>query len=111
MGLVPTLLAIGGVAALLLAARRRPAELAVALLSALGLLAYAGFAARYPTDDGDTIKGTYMLTTAAGWAFGFGYALDRLKGRWRQAALALVVASAVVELPFLIWNGWSILSL
>ena len=31
-----------------------------------------------------------MLTTAAGWALGFGYALDRLRGRLWWPTLALL---------------------
>ena len=43
-----------------------------------------------------------MLTTAAGWALGFGYALDRLRGRaWRS--LVLLGLFALAELPFLVY--------
>ena len=35
---------------------------------------------RHPSPDGDVLKATYMLTTAAGWALGFGSAST---GRWR----------------------------
>ncbi len=44
-----------------------------------------------------------MLTTAGGWALGFGYALDRIRGRWWPVTLALLGVSALVELPFLVY--------
>jgi hypothetical protein len=44
-----------------------------------------------------------MLAATAGWAVGFGYALDRLPGRLWPAALALLAVCAVAELPFLVY--------
>ena len=44
-----------------------------------------------------------MLTTAAGWALGFGYALDRLRGRAWQVTVVLLGLFALAELPFLIY--------
>jgi hypothetical protein len=105
IGLLPTLLAIAGSLMFLVASLRQPRRLAVALLPPLGLLAYFYFAVSYPTDDGDTIKATYLLTTTAGWALGFGYALERLRGRGGQLVLAVLAISAIVELPFLIWGA------
>ena len=77
--------------------RRRP------LLPGLGILGYLYFTVSFPTPDGDVLKGTYMLTTVAGWALGFGYALDRLRGNWKTLAIALCVLCALVELPFLVY--------
>ena len=103
VGILPTLLAIGGWLIFLRSARRDPARLAVALLPLAGIAGLLYFAISYPTADGDTIKATYMLTTTVGWALGFGYALDRLRGRLWYAALALLALGALVELPFLLY--------
>jgi hypothetical protein len=105
LGLLPTLLAIGGWLVLLAKSLPSPPRLSVALLPLLGIVAYLGFAVSYPTDDGDTIKATYMLTTIPGWALGFGYALDRLRGRAGLLALSLLALCALAELPFLVWGS------
>ena len=103
LGLLPTLLAIGGWVALLGASRRRPPRLLLALLPLLGLLGFLYFTVSYPTPDGDVIKASYMLTTTAGWAICFGYALDRLRGAtWRLTA-ALLVLCALVDLTFIVY--------
>ena len=103
VGILPTLLAVAGWAAFLLASLRSPPRLALALLPLLGILGYLFFTVSYPTPDGDVLKATYMFTTTAGWALGFGYALERLRGRaWLFAALLLAVC-AVAELPFLVY--------
>jgi Dolichyl-phosphate-mannose-protein mannosyltransferase len=110
VGLLPTLLAIGGWLLLLGRSLRSPPRLSVALLPLLGILGYLYFAVSYPTDDGDTIKATYMLTTIPGWALGFGYALERLRGRYGQLAVALLALCTLAELPFLVWGAhwdWS----
>jgi hypothetical protein len=44
-----------------------------------------------------------MLSTAAGWAFGFAYALERLRGNWYTLALALLCICALLEVPFLVY--------
>jgi hypothetical protein len=44
-----------------------------------------------------------MLTTAVGWAIGFGYALDRLPGRAFRATVVLLGLLALAELPFLFY--------
>jgi hypothetical protein len=103
VGLLPTLLAIVGWLAFLAGSLRSPPRLAVGLVPLLGLVGYLYFTVSYPTADGDVLKATYMLTTASGWAIGFGYALDRLRGRWWPAAAGLLVVCALVELPFLIY--------
>ena len=103
LGLLPTVLAIAGWLVLLVRSRRLPARLPVALLPGLGLLGYLYFTVSYPTPDGDVLKASYMLTTAPAWALAFGYAVDRLPGRWRVAAAALLAASALASLPFLLY--------
>jgi 4-amino-4-deoxy-L-arabinose transferase-like glycosyltransferase len=104
VGLVPTLLALLGWLALLVRRRRSLPRLAVALVPLFGLLGYAYFVVAYPTSDGNVLKASYMLTATAGWALGFGYALDRLRGRALAAVVALLVVSALVELPFLFYG-------
>lgn len=107
LGVLPTLLALAGWLGLLAASLRRldPPRLAVALVPLLGFLGYAYFTIAYPTPDGDVLKATYMLTTAAAWAAAFGLAVDRLARRrglaWALAAV--LVVSAAVELPFLLY--------
>jgi len=102
LGLLPTLLAVGGWIALL---RRRGRSLVVALVPLLGLVGYAYFTIGYPTRDGDVLKASYMLTTATAWALAFGYAVDRLARRralgWVLAGL--LAACALLELPFLLY--------
>ena len=104
VGLLPTFLAIGGWLALLIASLRAPPRLAVALLPGLGILGYLYFTVSYPTGDGDVLKGTYLLSTTAGWALGFGYGLDRMPRRLFIAAVALLAVGAIVELPFLLYD-------
>jgi len=103
LGLLPTLLAIGGWLLLLARSLRSPPRLAVALLPGLGLLGYLYFTVSYPTPDGDVLKAGYMLTTAPAWAVAFGFALDRLPGRARIAVAAVLAASVVIALPFLLY--------
>lgn len=100
VGLLPTLLAVGGLVALL---RRR--LWLVALVPVLGLLGYGFFTVAYPTADGDVLKSSYMLTTATAWALCFGYAVDVLARRRRLgiALAAVLCASALAELPFLLY--------
>jgi len=103
VGLLPTLLAVAGWLWFLLGSLRSPPRLAVALTPLLGLIGYLYFTVSYPTPDGDVLKATYMLTTAVGWALGFGYALDRLRGRAFLAVVGLLGVSALLELPFLLY--------
>jgi hypothetical protein len=107
LGLVPTLLALSGVLALgLLATERRSAALGVLPLSALAVAAaYVLFAVRYPSTDGDTIKGTYLLMALPAGALGAAFVVDALRPSGRAAALVVVAAlSAFVaaQLPFLV---------
>jgi hypothetical protein len=103
LGLLPTLLAVGGWLVLLVRSRGDPVRLSVALLPGLGLLGYLYFTVSYPTPDGDVLKASYMLTTAPAWAIAFGYAVDRLPGRIRPAAAVILGASALASLPFLLY--------
>ncbi len=103
VGVLPTLIALAGLVLLARSARRRAGVLVVALLPLLALLGFLYFTVGYPTPDGDVIKASYMLTTAAGWAIAFGLALDRLSGaRWRLAAPLLAVV-ALVDLTFVVY--------
>jgi len=106
LGFVPTLLAIGGVLALLVHSvrRARPAVLVVALLPLVGLGGFLAFTVAYPSGDGDVIKASYALTTLPGWAIGFGYAVNRFR-RFRAllgVACGLAIAS---DLFFLLYRG------
>jgi len=110
LGLVPTLLALVGLATMLVTAlrRRAPALLAVTLLPLLGIFGYLYFTVSYPTADGDVLKASYMLTTAPAWALAFGYAFDWLsdRGRLIRAAVLLVTAgSALLSIPFLVYGN------
>jgi 4-amino-4-deoxy-L-arabinose transferase-like glycosyltransferase len=103
IGILPTLLALVGLAGLLSSSLRSPPRLAIALLPLIGILGYLYFTVSYPTSDGNVLKANYMLTTMPGWALGFAYALERL-GRARLIAIALLSLSALAELPFLIFR-------
>ncbi len=62
-------------------------------------------AVAYPTSDGDTIKGTYALAAVPAFGLCFGFAVD-VVSRHRIVGIALaiaLVASALAELPFLVW--------
>lgn len=106
LGLLPTALAVAGVAALgALAARRMGNVPALALLVGLALLALAGFvyyAGNAITPDGDTIKAIFLVTATPAWAAGFGFALDRLaRGRVRAPILVALGLVALGNLRFL----------
>ena len=103
LGLVPTLLALVGWALFAIRSWRDRAGLAVALLPPLAIAGYLYFAVVYWSPDGDLLKATYMLTATAGWAIGFGYALDRIRGRLWPVTLVLLGLFALAELPFLIY--------
>ena len=109
LGLLPTGIALAGVVALLGLALTRPREDVGRLIAALppiaALVSVLYLAVAYPTSDGDTIKGTYALAAAPALALCFGFALDTLsRRRVLGIALAVVlVASALVMLPFLVW--------
>ena len=104
VGLVPTLLALVGWVLFARESWRRREGLAVALLAPLAIAGYLYFAVVYWTSDGDLLKTTYMLTAASAWAIGFGYALDRLRGRLWRVTLVLLVAvrAARAAVPLLL---------
>lgn len=103
VGILPTGLALAGLALLLAGVRRAPERLLVVLLPLSGIVGLLYFTVGYPSPDGDVIKATYMLTTVPGWALAFGLAVDRVARRSRLLGLALgaaLVVSAVVSLEF-----------
>ena len=107
VGVIPTLLALAGLLALgLLAITRRSAALAILPLSALvAAAAYLVFAVRYPSTDGDTIKGTYLLMALPAGMVGAALVVDALRPRRPGGDAATAVALAVlvaVQLPFLV---------
>ena len=94
VGLLPTLLAVVGWLAFArssLHAARRGWRSRCCRRSASSRYLYFAVAYSYAAlPDGDLLKATYMLTTTAGWALGFGYALDRLRGRLWWPTIALL---------------------
>jgi 4-amino-4-deoxy-L-arabinose transferase-like glycosyltransferase len=109
LGVLPTALALAGVVALLGLALTRPREdvgrLVVALPPVAAVASILFLSVAYPSTDGDTIKGTYALAAAPALALCFGFAFDVLaRRRILGLVLAVVlVASALAELPFLVW--------
>jgi hypothetical protein len=103
IGIIPTLLAVGGYTMLLYrAVRDRRDLLALALIPPFALAGYLLRAYQQPAPDGDLFKASYVLTTAPVWALGFGIAFAKL-GRFRLAQVgigAALVVFAVLELRF-----------
>jgi len=103
VGVPYTLLALAGWLALLTFSIRRPADeparLLVSLLPVAALLGVLYFATAYPTTDGDTSKGSFMLTAVPAWAACFGFAVDGVARRFPPLllplALVLVVCAAL----------------
>ncbi len=102
-----TLLAVAGWLALLVFSIRRPADeparLLVSLLPAAALIGVLYFATAYPTTDGDTGKGSFMLTAVPAWAACFGFAFDGITRRYPRLLVplaTLLVLGAVVSLRF-----------
>jgi 4-amino-4-deoxy-L-arabinose transferase-like glycosyltransferase len=109
VGLALTLLAVAGWLALLALAVRHPGRHAerqlVALLPLAALAGTVYFATKYPTADGDTVKGSFMLTAVPAWAACFGFAFDELRLRFRASTpvlLAVLALAAVAAAPFLL---------
>ena len=107
IGLLPTILGLGGIVALaLLAVARRDAALALLPATVLALVAaFVLFQLRYPSPDGDTIKATYLLSAIPALALGGAFAADVVSRRSRAAAVALATAAAVLvasEIEFLL---------
>jgi 4-amino-4-deoxy-L-arabinose transferase-like glycosyltransferase len=109
LGLLPTALALAGVVALLGLGLTRPREDVGRLVAALPPVAAVAsilfLSVAYPSTDGDTTKGTYALAAAPALALCFGFAFDVLSRRRIVGVVLAValVASALAELPFLVW--------
>jgi hypothetical protein len=106
-GVVPSVLALAGLVALaVLATARRSAPLAVLPLTAVALLAaYVVFSVRYPSVDGDTIKGTYLLMALPACCVGAAFVVDALRPRgptWAVVTAACLAVIVAVQLPFLV---------
>jgi hypothetical protein len=107
VGIVPSALALAGLVALgVLAAARRSAQLALLPLCAAAVVAaYVLFAVRYPSTDGDTIKGTYLLMALPAAAVSAAFVVDALRPRrraWAVAGVAALFALVAIQLPFLV---------
>lgn len=109
VGLPLTLVAIAGWIALLGLAIRHPGRAAerqlVALLPLAALAGVLYFGTAYPTPDGDTVKGSFMLTAVPAWAACFGFGVDGLCTRFPRLSvplLALLAGLALVAAPFLL---------
>lgn len=107
VGLAPTLLALAGWLVLLVRGlRRRDApRLLVGLLPLAGIAGYLYFTVSFPTPDGDVLKPTYMLTTLGAWALCFAWAANRIAARRPRLVVGVLVALALVDLPFVIYKG------
>ena len=107
LGVLPTLLAIGGWLLLLAGSlRRRDApRLLAALLPLAGIAGYLYFTVSFPTPDGDVLKPTYMLTTLGAWALCFGWLATRLGERRPRLVAFTLVLLALLDLPFVIYKG------
>ena len=107
IGIVPSVLALAGIVALaLLAVARRSAAIGLLPLSGLAVAgAYALFAVLYPSTDGDTIKGTYLLMALPAASVGLAFVVDALRPHTRAATAVtagVVALFVVAQLPFLI---------
>jgi 4-amino-4-deoxy-L-arabinose transferase-like glycosyltransferase len=107
VGILPSVLALAGLVALgLLAAARRSASLALLPLSAAAVVAgYVLFAVRYPSTDGDTIKGTYLLMALPAAAVSAAFLVEALRPHrraWAIAGIAALCALVAIQLPFLV---------
>lgn len=107
VGIVPTVVALAGLLAFaILAAARRSLVLALVPAAACAVAAsYLVFAIRYPSTDGDTIKGTYLLMALPAASLGAGFLVDALRRPGRAGVLAVGLGLAVlaaVQAPFLV---------
>jgi hypothetical protein len=103
VGILPTLIAIAGWLALLVTGLRRlsPGRLLVGLMPLAALGGYFYFAIAYPTPDGDVLKPVFMLSALWAWALCFAWAAAKLP----RPALLVLGALALVDLPFVVYNG------
>ena len=86
-------------------ARRSTALAILPLSAAFVVAAYVVFAVRYPSTDGDTIKGTYLLMTLPAAMVGAAFVVDVLRprrGAWATATVAALAVLVAVQLPFLV---------
>lgn len=107
IGAVPTLLALGGWAWLLVTGLRRRRELLpVALVLLFGFAGYLYRSYAAASNDGDVLKAAYVMLTAPMWALAFGVAFERVtRNGWvRVALVSLLAAFAGLELRFLVWG-------
>src|ERR1700741_1063425 len=107
LGVLPTLLAVGGWGWLLWAGLRRRRELLpLALVPAVALFGYLYRSYASATPDGDLLKAAYILVTAPAWALVFGVALELLTRRtWPRIALvSALVLFALLDLRFLVYG-------
>jgi len=104
IGVLPTLMAVGGWIWLLwTGVRRRRELLPIALVTLIAVIGYLYRSYASASNDGDTLKAAYLLITAPMWALGFGVAFERLtRNRWALIGLTtLFVVFAALELRFL----------
>jgi 4-amino-4-deoxy-L-arabinose transferase-like glycosyltransferase len=106
LGLLPTLLALGGWIFLLARAlrQREPPQLLVSLLPLAGIAGYLYFTVSFPTHDGDVLKPAYMLTTLGAWAICFAWAADTL-ARTRRTVVPVLAVLAALDLVFVLYKG------
>jgi hypothetical protein len=107
VGLLPSVLALAGIVALaLVSVARRSTAIGLLPLTAVAVAAaYTLFAVVYPSTDGDTIKGTYLLMALPVASVGVGFVVDTLRPRSRAGAaltVGAVLLFVVVQLPFLV---------
>ncbi len=104
IGVLPTLLAVGGwIWMLWTGLRRRRELLPIGLVTLVAVLGYLYRSYASASLDGDTLKAAYLLITAPMWALGFGVAFERItRRRWMRIGLTtLFLAFALIELRFL----------
>ena len=109
LGIVPTLLALGGWLVLLvpLARRRDPPRLLVSLLPLAGIAGYLYFTVSFPTPDGDVLKPTYMLTTLGAWALCFAWLRRRSATRRPRLVYGTLALIALARSSLRDLQGWS----
>jgi len=99
IGVVPTLIALGGYLLLCREAFRRRELLVVALVPPIAIAGYLLRSYQQLSPDGDLFKASYILTTAPIWALAFGLGFDGL-GRLRLGGLPYVQIALGVALVF-----------
>jgi 4-amino-4-deoxy-L-arabinose transferase-like glycosyltransferase len=113
LGLLPTIVALIGLGGVAWGLRHRralasqTARLVVVALPLVALLGYLYYVVSYPTNDGDVLKATFMLSAAPCWALAFGWAVDRaLAYRFvRPALLLALIGIALLDLRFVVFHS------